>query len=84
MKQLLIFLLIPLFSFTQEQISEEKLLEQITEEKVIDNIKGFFSALNVKNYDKIICEVGLSWVTTRCDIRIISFELDLRSGSASI
>ena len=45
MKKLLIFLLIPLFSFTQEQI---------TEEKVIDNIKDFFSALNVKNYDKII------------------------------
>ena len=54
MKKLLIFLLIPLFSFTQEQISDEKLLEQITEEKVINNIKDFFSALNVKNYDKII------------------------------
>ena len=54
MKKLLIFLLIPLFSFTQEQLTEEKILEQITEEKVIDNIKDFFSALNVKNYDKII------------------------------
>ena len=54
MKKLLIFLLIPLFSFTQEQISDEKILEQITEEKVIKNIKDFFSALNVKNYDKII------------------------------
>ena len=54
MKKLLIFLLIPLFSFTQEQISDEKVLEQITEEKVIKNIKDFFSALNVKNYDKII------------------------------
>ena len=54
MKKLLIFLLIPLFSFTQEQISDEKVLEQITEEKVINNIKDFFSALNVKNYDKII------------------------------
>ena len=54
MKKLLIFLLIPLFSFTQGQISDEKVLEQITEEKVINNIKDFFSALNVKNYDKII------------------------------
>ena len=54
MKQLLIFLLIPLFSFMQEQISDEKPLEQITEEKVINNIKDFFNALNVKNYDKII------------------------------
>ena len=53
MKKFLIFLLIPLFSFTQEQISDEKVLEQITEEKVINNIKDFFSALNVKNYDKI-------------------------------
>ena len=56
MKKLLIFLLIPLFSFTQEQISDEKVLEQITEEKVINNIKDFFSALNVKNYDKIILD----------------------------
>ena len=54
MKKLLIYHLIPLFSFTQEQISDEKVLEQITEEKVINNIKDFFSALNVKNYDKTI------------------------------
>ena len=54
MKKFLVFLLIPLFSFAQEQIFEEKVEEQITEEKVIDHIKDFFSALDVKNYDKII------------------------------
>ena len=45
MKKFLIFLLIPLFSFSQEQL---------TEEMVIDHINEFFNALNIKNYNKII------------------------------
>ena len=43
MKKLLIFLLIPLFSFSQEQL---------TEEMIIDHINEFFNALNIKNYNK--------------------------------
>ncbi len=43
MKKFLIFLLIPLFSFSQEQL---------TEEMVIDHINEFFNALNIKNYNK--------------------------------
>lgn len=43
MKKLLIFLLLPLLSFSQEQL---------TEEKIIAHINEFFNALNVKNYDK--------------------------------
>ena len=43
MKKFLIFLLIPLFSFSQEQL---------TEEMIIDHINEFFNALNIKNYDK--------------------------------
>ena len=43
MKKLLLFLLVPLISFSQEQISEEQ---------VINHINEFFSALNIKNYNK--------------------------------
>ena len=43
MKKFLIFLLIPLFSFSQEQL---------TEEMIIDHVNDFFNALNVKNYNK--------------------------------
>ena len=43
MKKLLIFLLVPLFSFSQEQL---------TEEMIIDHINEFFNALNIKNYNK--------------------------------
>ena len=43
MKKFLIFLLIPLFSFSQERL---------TEEMIIDHINEFFSALNIKNYNK--------------------------------
>tara|TARA_B100002019_G_scaffold270897_1_gene264854 strand:+ start:224 stop:463 length:240 start_codon:yes stop_codon:yes gene_type:complete len=43
MKKFLIFLLVPLFSFSQERI---------TEEMIIDHINEFFNALNVKNYNK--------------------------------
>tara|TARA_B100000674_G_scaffold493362_1_gene515468 strand:+ start:1723 stop:2208 length:486 start_codon:yes stop_codon:yes gene_type:complete len=43
MKNFLIFLLVPFLSFSQEKI---------TEEKVIDHINGFFNALNIENYDK--------------------------------
>ena len=42
MKKFLVFLLIPLFSFSQEQL---------TGEKIIDHINEFFSALNIKNYN---------------------------------
>ncbi len=45
MKKFLIFLLIPFFSFSQEQL---------TEEMIIDHINGFFNALNVKNYNKTL------------------------------
>ena len=45
MKKLLIFLLIPLFSFSQEQL---------TEEMIMDHINGFFNALNIKNYNKTL------------------------------
>ena len=45
MKKFLIFLLIPLFSFSQEQL---------TEEMIIDHINGFFNALNIKNYNKTL------------------------------
>ena len=51
MKRFLVFLLIPLFSFSQQQLVED-LEEQLTEEMVIDHINEFFNALNVKNYDK--------------------------------
>ena len=43
MKKFLIFLLIPLFSFSQEQL---------TEEMIIGHINEFFNALNIKNYNK--------------------------------
>ena len=43
MKKFLIFLLIPLFSFSQEQL---------TEEMIVDHINDFFNALNVMNYNK--------------------------------
>ena len=43
MKKILIFLLIPLFSFSQERL---------TEEMIIDHINEFFSVLNIKNYNK--------------------------------
>ena len=43
MKKFLIFLLIPLFSFSQERL---------TEEMIIDHINEFFSVLNIKNYNK--------------------------------
>ena len=43
MKKFLIFLLITLFSFSQEQL---------TEEMIIDHINEFFYALNIKNYNK--------------------------------
>ena len=42
-KKFLIFLLIPLFSLTQEQL---------TEEMIVDHINEFFNALNIKNYNK--------------------------------
>ena len=42
-KKFLIFLLIPLFSITQEQL---------TEEMIVDHINEFFNALNIKNYNK--------------------------------
>ena len=45
MKKFLIFLLIPLFSFSQEQL---------TEEMIIDHVNDFFNALNVKNYNKTL------------------------------
>ena len=45
MKKFLIFLLIPLFSFSQEQL---------TEKMIIDHINEFFNALNIKNYDKTL------------------------------
>ncbi len=43
MKKLLIFLLIPLFSFSQVKL---------TDESVVEHINSFFNALNIKNYDK--------------------------------
>ena len=43
MKKSLIFLLIPLFSFSQEQLAEEM---------IIDHINEFFNVLNIKNYNK--------------------------------
>ena len=43
MKKFLIFLLIPLFSFSQERL---------TEEIIIDHINEFFNVLNIKNYNK--------------------------------
>lgn len=43
MRKFLLFLLVPLISFSQEQISEEQ---------VINHINEFFSALNIKNYNK--------------------------------
>ena len=45
MKKFLIFLLIPLFSFSQEQL---------TEEMIVDHINDFFNALNVKSYNKTL------------------------------
>ena len=45
MKKFLIFLLIPLFSFSQEQL---------TEEMIIDHVNEFFNALNIKNYNKTL------------------------------
>ena len=45
MKKFLIFLLIPLFSFSQEKL---------TEEMIIDHVNDFFNALNVKNYNKTL------------------------------
>ena len=45
MKKFLIFLLIPLFSFSQERL---------TEEMIIDHINEFFNALNIKNYNKTL------------------------------
>ena len=45
MKKFLIFLLIPLFSFSQEQL---------TEEMVIEHINEFFNVLNIKNYNKTL------------------------------
>ena len=43
MKKFLIFLLIPLFSFSQERL---------TEEMITEHINGFFNILNIKNYNK--------------------------------
>ena len=43
MKKFLIFFLIPLFSFSQERL---------TEEIIIDHINEFFNVLNIKNYNK--------------------------------
>ena len=43
MKKFLIFFLIPLFSFSQERL---------TEEMITDHINEFFNVLNIKNYDK--------------------------------
>ena len=43
MKKFLIFLLIPFFSFSQERL---------TEEMVIDHINEFFNVLNIENYNK--------------------------------
>ena len=43
MKKFLIFFLIPLFSFSQERL---------TEEMIIDHINEFFIVLNIKNYNK--------------------------------
>jgi len=43
MKKFLIFLLIPLFSFSQERLAEEMIIEHINE---------FFNVLNIKNYNK--------------------------------
>ena len=45
MKKLLIFLLIPLISFSQERL---------TEEMIIDHINAFFNALSVENYNKTL------------------------------
>ena len=43
MKKFLTFLLLPFIAFSQEQL---------TEERVVDHINEFFSALNIQNYDK--------------------------------
>ncbi len=43
MKKFLIFLLLPLFSFPQEQLSEKM---------IVDHVNEFFNALNIKNYNK--------------------------------
>tara|TARA_A100001015_G_scaffold173733_1_gene193113 strand:- start:292 stop:801 length:510 start_codon:yes stop_codon:yes gene_type:complete len=51
MQRFLFFLLIPLLSFSQEQLAED-LEGQFTEEMIIDHISGFFNALNIKNYNK--------------------------------
>ena len=51
MQKFLVFLLIPLFSFSQQQPAED-FQEQLTEEMIIDHVNEFFNALNVKNYNK--------------------------------
>ena len=45
MKKFLIFLLFPLFSFSQEHLPEEM---------IIDHVNEFFNALNIKNYNKTL------------------------------
>ena len=45
MKKFLIFLLIPLFSVSQEKL---------TEEMVIEHVNEFFNVLNIKNYNKTL------------------------------
>ena len=51
MQRFLVLLLIPLFSFSQQQLAED-FQEQITEEMIIDHVNEFFNALNIKNYNK--------------------------------
>ena len=51
MQRFLVFLLIPLLSFSQEQLAED-LQDQFTEEMIIEHVNEFFNALNIKNYNK--------------------------------
>ena len=81
MKKFLIFLLIPFFSFSQEQL---------TEKMIIDHINEFFNALNIKNYNKgllsqkvtddfIIYEMGDNSHLT--SLQILLSLLDILGGS---
>ena len=81
MKKFLIFLLIPLFSFSQEQL---------TEEMIIDHINEFFNALNIKNYNKTLLSqkvtmilLFMRWVT---NLHLMSLQIllslqDILDGS---
>ena len=51
MQRFFVLLLIPLFSFSQQQLVED-FQEQLTEEMIIEHVNEFFNALNIKNYNK--------------------------------